>query len=107
MKQVKALILAILMIFALSVPTFAVTPDLVEPNGGIGPVYPGYSRITGDGVYLRTSPSTSATAIGQLFRGDKCEKIRREGDWYYVKMISGQNSGRMGYVYCTYVGYGY
>jgi uncharacterized protein YraI len=105
MKNLKALILAGLMMFVLVVPAFAVTLDDTQPNGGVGPV--STYHITGNNVNLRVGPGTSYASLGQVNRGDYCDKKGVSGDWVKVSMTSGQQIGRSGYVYKDYVAFGY
>lgn len=105
MKHIKAFILAMVLIFAMAVPAFAVAPDTLTPNGGIGPVTT--YHITENNVNLRVGPGTSYASLGQVNRGDYCDKKGVYGDWVNVAMTSGQRIGRSGYVYKDYVAFGY
>lgn len=106
-KRVSAFLLSLAMILALLVPASAAVVEPENPNGGggIGPVIT--HHITGDGVYLRTGPGTSYPALGQVYSGEYCDKLGVSGDWTKVKMTSGYNIGKSGYVPSQYVALGY
>ena len=42
-------------------------------------------EITGDIINLRQEASTDSTIIIQIAKGEKCEFIEEEGNWYRVK----------------------
>ena len=106
-KRVSAFLLSLAMILALLVPASAAVVEPENPNGGggIGPVIT--HHITADGVYLRTGPVTSYPALGQVYSGEYCDKLGVSGDWTKVKMTSGYNIGKNGYVPSQYVALGY
>ena len=105
MKKISAFILAIAMILAMMVSASAAVKVPETPDGGIGPV--GTWHITGDGVYFRTGPGTNYPAIGQLFKGDYCDRLGVDGDWYHLRITSGANCGKTGYAPSRYVAPGY
>ncbi len=106
-KRMCAFMLVLAMVLAMMVSASAAVkePDPANGGGGIGPVIT--YHITGDGVYFRTGPGTSYPAIGQLFKGEYCDKLGVSGSWTHVKMTSGYNFGKSGYVPSQYVALGY
>jgi len=54
--------------------------------------------ITGNGVNLRSSPTTASTSLGKLYRGSAVTVTGKSGDWYVVS-----SDGKRGYVYDDYV----
>ena len=57
-----------------------------------------YMVITANSVNFRSGPSTSYSSIGKFNKGDKVEYLEENGSWIKVKY-----SGKVGYVYGTYV----
>lgn len=60
-----------------------------------------YSRgtINADGVRVRSTPSTSGTVIGLLYKGDIVEVLSTTGSWSYCQTVSGVR----GYILSRYI----
>lgn len=59
---------------------------------------------TGDGVRIRTQPSTSAPIVGYGYRGNQLCAYVSSGDWYYHRNL---RTGRRGWSSSYYVGFYY
>lgn len=58
----------------------------------------GYGKITGDGVNIRSGPSTSASVVARSSKGEQCYIIGLNEGWY--KVIYGS---KIGYIRSDYV----
>ncbi len=58
--------------------------------------------VTGYNVNFRAGPITDSLVIGKLQRPEKFEMISISGDWWYVKMKEGINTGIVGYIHKDY-----
>jgi len=54
--------------------------------------------ITGNGVNLRSSPTTESASLGKLYKGNAVTVTGKSGDWYTVTA-----DGKRGYIYDDYV----
>lgn len=75
-----------------------------ESDSLISPLinFPAYGEITGDGVNLRAAASFSGTVLELMYRGELVyiNYDKSSGSWLYIKRAK---TGRIGYVYKTYV----
>ncbi|MER5572402.1 SH3 domain-containing protein [Streptomyces massasporeus] len=58
--------------------------------------------VTASSAKLRSKPSTSSTAVGIAYRGNRCSEkdvvIRGNHFWYRVKMTTGNARGKTGWI---------
>lgn len=107
MKKLFSIICILAMVLTLLTSAFAATTDKNETpeDGGIGPVL--YWYINTNGVHLRNAPSMTGTSLGLLYYGNEFFNYGEvNSDWRHVKMTSGQNAGKTGYVYKIYTSHG-
>jgi rare lipoprotein A len=57
-------------------------------------------RVKGDRVNLRASPSEKAKVQGRVGQGDEMVQLKREGQWYHVRVKS---SGKEGWVAAEFI----
>lgn len=115
MKKIVCFIMALSMMFSLSLVAFA---DNNEISSQFQPKYsPNYSsprpngmfEITGSNVNLRSGPGTNYSSGGLLDKGDHAgfhpdDPYTTVYDtWPHIKMIDGRNENKGGYVYKDYI----
>lgn len=64
------------------------------------PRYVGYATVTGNGVRIRSSASTSGTIVGLAYKNDRVFVQASDGTWCKIKMVS---NGVVGYVSRQYL----
>lgn len=57
-------------------------------------------KVTGDGVRLRSNPSTSATILEKMYRGEYVWIQYLNSGWYYIQRIK---TGTWGWVSSSYI----
>jgi hypothetical protein len=65
----------------------------------IGAAAPIRLKVTAELANIRLSPSISSVIIRQIPQGEVLEAIRREGEWYLVKLEPDERGTALGYVH--------
>lgn len=104
-KRICAFMLVFAMVLAMMVSASAAVkePDSANGGGGIGPVIT--YHITQDTTLWKKSNGSSF--IGDVKKGNYCDKLGTSGSYTNVKMTSGPMFGKTGYVLSDYVVLGY
>lgn len=83
-------------------PPEPVAPPVVAPVEAVReapPPPPVILKVTGSVLNVREGPSTTTTTVGKVKRGETLVLVGQEGDWYRVRL----GSGELGWVHGKYV----
>ncbi|HYM61815.1 MAG TPA: SH3 domain-containing protein [Thermoanaerobaculia bacterium] len=96
----RRLVLAILTVTAIACSTTTAPPPSPEPlpagqaeasvPAPVGDASIGTLRVTASALNVRQEPTTAATVVAQLRRGDRISLIRDEGEWLRVRLFTGE-----------------